>query len=163
MKKNIFVITLLLLYFLSFANSEEIITFDIGRKFEFYRNIRQYYDRIELGYIRGETEFISHGKLYFSINRINYYGYKGKTKCYLGYVDLNGIFDKNCKLIKKYIFESTDTHIGMGLSSQILDGPFSLCLIIKDLKMNELFNSDTYAHIQIDFLTNSLTVYEPEL
>jgi hypothetical protein len=163
MKKYIFGIVLLLCTF-TFSNSEEIIiTFDIGRNFEFYKNVRRHYDRIELGYIKGETEFSSHQRTYFSINRINYYGYKRGSKYFLGYVDSSGVFDKDCKLIKEYIFESTDTHISMGLSSQMLDGPFSLCLIIKDLEMNELFNSDTCAYIRIEFSTDSLMVYEPEI
>jgi hypothetical protein len=108
---------------------------------------------MEIGYIKGDVEYEDSG-YYFTIERISYYYHENNERCFLGYIDKYGVYDKGSKLIKECPLVSSENAINMGLSSSILQYPFDPVIAIK--RKEGIMNSDPYAIIRIDFVENSL-------
>jgi len=142
------------------TDCEQVIYADISRNTSFYNDLRKHYDKIELRYIRGKDVITNTGRKYFIVERLSYYGIKNDKKYLLGYVTERGIYDKNSILLKEV---ETKDIINLGLSSSSLDSPWRPSYISQDTNWkNEIFDSEAFAYLRIDFDTNSLKLYYPE-
>ena len=143
------------------GNKKEFISLNISATNLFYNELREYYEKIELGYIRGNEYKVNYGKDFFVLEKLEYYGIRGEVRYFLGYMTSNGIYDKYSKLLKS--IETPGDIINMGLSSRTLEAPWEPSFALQDLNWkNEIFNSDRFAYLRIDFINNSLALYEPE-
>ena len=149
-------------------NKEIVVQIDISsasidKNFNaFQSEMRKHYDSVQLGYIRGKNYSISANKnlKFFIIDRLSYYGIKGNNKYLLGYVTADGIYDKDSCLLKKL---DVSPVISLGLSSMSLNDPWTPCYALQDPSWdNEIFNSEVFAFMRIDFVKNSLIIHIPE-
>jgi hypothetical protein len=145
------------------AAQEIILNIDINNSNDFDNTIKEYYDGLELGYIKSDTVFESYGEIYFSIDKINYYGLKKDVKLFLGYADATGVYDKDLKLIKPCPFIPTEFRVNKGLSSIMLNDPFEPSIVIHDTQRNGYSNTDPFVIITIDFEKNTLIIFEPNI
>ncbi|GMO62370.1 MAG: hypothetical protein Ta2A_08940 [Treponemataceae bacterium] len=147
------------LYFCIFVSGcadtpkEIFIQIDLDIENEFYQSVKQHYGTFELGYIKGDLEYENYGH-FFTVERINYYYQKDNIRYFLGYVDKDGIYDKNSALIKKCPFVNTDKSVNIGLSSHMLRHPFGPMIAIK--AGGAVRNANQYGLIRIDFSQNTL-------
>jgi len=143
-------------------NDEQSVFLDLSRNNSFYNELRKHYDKIELKYIRGEDYTNGYGMKYFILQQLAYYGINGNNKCLLGYVTINGIYDKDSNLLKKAVVPEYTVNIG--LSSDTLNAPWEPSYALKDTKRrkNEIGNTNPLAFIRIDFSNNTLEIYQPE-
>ncbi len=141
--------------------AENFVLVNIQHDNNFYAEIRQQYDGVKLGYIRGSVDFEGYGNKYFSIERINYYAYKDDGTFFLRYVDQTGVYDRNSKLLKKANVVNTATRFCVGVSSAALENPFAPNLVIQDTQKHTFLNTNVFAYIKIDFQNSCLLVYDP--
>jgi hypothetical protein len=163
MKKFNILIFLLLIYISRVAAQEIILNIDINNNKDFNNTINEYYDYLELGYIKSDVLFESYGETYFSINKINYYGLRKDIKYFLGYIDATGVYDKDLKLIKQCPFISTEFRVNKGLSSVMLSNPFEPSIVIHNIQRNNYSNTDPFVLLTIDFENNTLIIFEPNI
>jgi len=141
-------------------NDEHFIFLDLSRNNSFYNDLRKYFDKIELRYIQGEIYSNGYGMEYFILKKLSYYGIKNNEKYLLGYVTINGIYDKDSNLLMKV--EVPEYTINIGLSSTTLNAPWTPRYALKSKQNNVIGNTDPFAYINIDFSNNSLRIYEPD-
>ena len=142
-------------------SNKQSVSLDISRTNSFYDELRNYYDEIELVYIEGEEYVDNHGKKILVLEKLEYYGIKSDAKYLLGYITSDGIFDKDSIPLKK--LNISENIINLGLSSYTLEVPWGPSYVLQDLSWkNEIFNSEQFASLRIDFNTNSLVLYIPD-
>ena len=143
------------------TNDEQSVFIDLSRNNSFYNEMRKHYDKIELRYVRGEDYANGYGKKYFILQRLSYYGIKGNDEYLLGYVTIDGIYDKNSNLLKKVVVP--EYTINIGLSSGTLNAPWEPSYALKDTRRkNEIGNTNPFAFLRINFSNNTLEIYQPE-
>ena len=143
------------------VNDEQSVFVDLSRNNSFYNELRKHYDKIELRYIRGEDYYNGYGMRYFVLQRLSYYGIKDNDKYLLGYVTIDGIYDKDSNLIKKVVVP--EYTINIGLSSSTLNAPWEPSYALKNTKRNnEIGNTNPFAFLRINFFNNTLEIHQPE-
>jgi hypothetical protein len=158
------ILILIIIVFTSIAGADDsYLEIDIDIDNNFYKRINENYDSLKLKYIIGNIEFESYGRIYFSIEKINYYGFKNNVCFFLGYADKTGVYDKDLRLLKKCPFTNTDSRVNIGLSSLMLKYPFEPSIIIKNIQRNTYSNTDQYAFLEIDIIKNTLVIFEPNI
>jgi len=143
-------------------NKEISVFLDLSRNNLFYNELRKYYTKVELRYIRGENYTNGYGTEYFILERLTYYGIKNDVEYFLGYITKNGIFDKNSNILREVIVP--EYAVNMGLSSGTLVTPWTPSYALKytDKTKYPIGNAGPFAFMKIDFSKNSLMVYLPE-
>ena len=144
------------------ANNEISVSLDLSTSNPFYDELKKYYNEIELKYIRGENYSNGYGMEYFILERLSYYGIKNNVKYLLGYVTIDGVYDKNSSLLKRVVLPKN--LINMGISSGTLDAPWGPSYAVKDTlkKRNKIGNTNPFVFLRIDFDNNSLRIFEPD-
>jgi len=144
-----------LFIYTSCNDQEKIVEINLNIGNIFYDEIKSNYQKFWIGYIKGNIEFESYGK-YFVINKINYYHKINNKLVLLGSVDKVGVYNNKGTLIKKCPFK--DQSIVIGLSSIMLDDPFSPIIVVNE--KNEIGMINPYTVIQINFIENTLIVHD---
>jgi len=143
-------------------SDEQSLFLDLSRNNTFYNELRKHYDKIELRYVRGEDYVNGYGMKYFILQQLTYYGIKGNDKYLLGYITINGIYDKDSNLLKEVVVP--EYTINIGLSSGTLDAPWAPSYALKDTqrRKNEIGNTNPFTFLRVDFSNNTLKIHQPE-
>ena len=138
-------------------NNNELSKFlDVSSDNAYYNELRKYYDKIELKYICGENYINGYDMEYFFLQRLTYYGYKKNEKYMLGYVTLEGLYDKDSNLIREAV--APENRIILGLSSETFDTPWSPSYAVEKTlrKKSSIGNVWLLGHVRVDFDNDSL-------
>lgn len=164
MKKNILIITILLIPLNFFAFSQkkensslEFFEFNIQKKEgRIYQQIKENYGNLWLRIYKSSTEFEFYSKKHFYIEKVEYYYKKNGNYIYLGEINKNGVYDKKNFLIEKCPISDKKDYKVLGYTDYILQSPFDLGMYVL---INDKYGSlDPYVTLLIDFKNDTLFV-----
>ncbi len=166
-KLSLIFIMLIVTVFISCQESaykEKIVSFENATApahkefYEHYGNIYLFYKENPQKYPKYSERNNTIIEEYSAIEELKYY-YKSNNKlCYVGKINLDGVFDKNDKCIWPFP-EIPKEAKAVGYDSRILESPFNRAVIL--VENGSALSTDPYGYIRMNYETNTFETFNP--
>lgn len=123
----------------------------LGDLYLFYKEIPRKYQR----YNENNGKFVEQ---YNVIEEVEYYYKKKNNFCYIGKINLDGVFDKNNKCIVPFPKTPKDTKVA-GYDSKILEIPFNNSVVL--IENGSARDVGSYGWFRMNYITNTFETFNP--
>ena len=118
------------------------------------QKIYEQYGKLYLKYQKLNISYNEYGTISFPITQLFYYYKNNDDFVYMGKVDMQGIYDKDDKLL--LAMPENENFIGLA-SSVVFEDPFSINFFAINPADNNYFITEKYASLYVDYEKNTFT------